>query len=78
VPSGVLLLLLSWWLPAPGQIAALRAEQEQLATSVARLTASGGRIDLRHCGDSARLCVRVDRRAPAYGEQSDYLVVRGY
>jgi hypothetical protein len=33
---------------------------------------------LRHCGDTSRLCVRIDRRAPVYGEQSDYLVVRGY
>jgi hypothetical protein len=78
VPSGIVALLLWWWLPAPAQIAALRAEHERLSAGVARLTDSGGRIDLRRCGDTSRLCVRIDRRAPVYGEQSDYLVVRGY
>ena len=78
VPSGIVAMLLSWWLPAPAQIAALRAEREQLSAAVARLADTGGRIDLRRCGDTSRLCVRIDRRAPAYGEQSDYLVVRGY
>jgi hypothetical protein len=78
VPSGIVALLLWWWLPAPAQIAVLRAEHERLLAGVARLTDSGGRIDLRRCGDTSRLCVRIDRRAPVYGEQSDYLVVRGY
>jgi hypothetical protein len=35
-------------------------------------------VDLRHCGSDQRWCVRVDRKAPAYGEQGDYLVVKGY
>ena len=70
--------LLAWWLPTPGQVTALRAEQQRLSAVIAQLADSGGRIDLRRCGESARLCVRVDRRAPAYGEQADYLVVRGY
>jgi hypothetical protein len=78
VPSGIVALLLWWWLPAPAQIAVLRAEHERLLAGVARLTDSGGRIDLRRCGDTSRLSVRIDRRAPVYGEQSDYLVVRGY
>ena len=38
----------------------------------------GGLLDLRRCGNDARWCVRVDRHAPAYGEQADYLVVKGY
>ena len=78
VPGGMVVLLLSCWLPAPGQIAALRLEHEQLSAAIARLADSGGRIDLRRCGDKSRLCVRIDRRAGAYGEQADYLVVRGY
>lgn len=77
-PGIAVTLLLAWWLPTAGQLTALRAEQARLSAGIARLADSGGRIDLRHCGDSARLCVRVDRRAPAYGEQADYLVVRGY
>ncbi len=77
-PCIAVALLLAWWLPTPGQVTALRAEQQRLSAVIAQLADSGGRIDLRHCGESARLCVRVDRRAPAYGEQADYLVVRGY
>jgi hypothetical protein len=78
VPSGIVALLLSWWLPASAQTAVLRTQQQQLSATVAQLAASGGRIDLRRCGDTSRLCVRIDRRAPVYGEQSDYLVIRGY
>jgi hypothetical protein len=78
LPSLMVALLLSWWLPTPREIAALRIEHARLSDAIARLADSGGRIDLRRCGDSSRLCVRVDRHAPAYGEQSDYLVVRGY
>ena len=78
VPGVLVVLLLSHWLPPAGQIAALRLERQQLSAAVAQLADSGGRIDLRHCGNASRLCVRVDRRAPAYGEQADYLVVRGY
>jgi hypothetical protein len=78
LPGIALTILLSWWLPTPGQVAALRLEHQRLAAAIGRLTDSGARIDLRRCGESSRLCVRVDRRAPAYGEQADYLVVRGY
>ena len=42
-----------------------------------RLEQQGGRIDWRHCGEAARLCVRVDRKAPTYGEKADYYVVAG-
>jgi len=78
LPGGIVALLLWWWLPNPGRVAALRAQQQQLAASIAQLTQSGGRIDLRNCGLPGRLCVRVDRRAPSYGERSDYLIVQGY
>jgi hypothetical protein len=78
LPSVAVALLLSWWLPTQSQIAALRIEHQRLSSSIARLADSGGRMDLRRCGESSRLCVRIDRRAPAYGEQADYLVVRGY
>jgi uncharacterized protein YPO0396 len=72
-------LALAWWIiPSRAQIAALRARRDELATQIANLEERGGRIDLRRCGDGARLCVRVDRKAPIYGEQSDYLIVRGY
>ena len=67
-----------WVLPSAGEIAALRAERDRLVQSVGRLEQRGGRVDWRHCGDAARLCVRIDRSAPAYGEKADYYIVKGY
>lgn len=78
VCSAVPLGLACWIIPSQAQIASLRARRDHLATQIANLEERGGRIDLRRCGQGARLCVRVDRQAPMYGEQSDYLVVRGY
>jgi hypothetical protein len=76
--SAIPLLLACWIIPSRAEISALRSQHDELATQIAKLEERGGRIDLRRCGDGSRLCVRVDRKAPAYGEQSDYLVVRGY
>jgi hypothetical protein len=67
-----------WLLPSHSEIAGLRAQRDELALAVARLEQRGGRIDLRRCGDAERYCVRVDRNAPAFGRQADYLVVAGY
>jgi len=67
-----------WALPSAREIAALRVERDQLALSVGRLEQHGGRVDWRHCGEAARLCVRVDRSAPTYGDKADYFIVRGY
>ena len=69
----------AWWiLPSQSEIAALDARRDALAANVARLEQRGGTVDLRRCGARARLCVRVDRNAPAYGRGADYLVVKGY
>ncbi len=76
--SAIPLGLACWIIPSRADIAALRARHDELAAKIANLEERGGRIDLRRCGGGARLCVRVDRKAPMYGEQSDYLVVRGY
>jgi hypothetical protein len=76
--SAIPLGLACWVIPSRAEIAALRARRDELVTRIANLQERGGRIDLRRCGDGARLCVRVDRKAPMYGEQSDYLIVRGY
>jgi hypothetical protein len=76
--SAIPLVLACWIIPSRAEIAALRARHDELAIQIANLEKRGGRIDLRRCGDGARLCVRVDRKAPIYGEQSDYLIVRGY
>jgi hypothetical protein len=67
-----------WVLPSAGEIAALRAERDRLVQNVGRLQQRGGRVDWRHCGDAARLCVRIDRSAPAYGDRADYYIVKGY
>lgn len=69
----------AWWmLPSQSQIASMRARADSLAANIARLEQHGGRLDVRACGPRERLCVRVDRSAPAYGPGADYLVVKGY
>jgi hypothetical protein len=68
-----------WWLlPRRSEMTALRIRREQLLADLANLEQLGGRIDLQHCGSERRWCVRVDRQAPAFGQQSDYLIVKGY
>ena len=71
------LVIMRWTLPSENEIAALRARRDELAASVAALERKGGRIDWRHCGETSRLCVRVDRKAPTYGERADFYVVAG-
>jgi hypothetical protein len=67
-----------WTLPSAAEVSELRARRDELAMDVAKLEQQGGRIDWRRCGEKKRLCVRVDRTAPTYGEKSDYLVIEGY
>ncbi len=67
-----------WTLPSATEIAALRSRRDELAANLAKLEQQGGRIDWRRCGDARRLCVRVDRKAPTYGDKGDYVVIEGY
>ena len=67
-----------WSLPSKAEIATLRAQHDQFAATVAQLEQRGGRIDLRRCANGTRLCVRIDREAPAFGEHREYMVVQGY
>jgi hypothetical protein len=67
-----------WMLPSQREVAALRARRDALAANIASLEQRGGMLDVRRCGGRARLCVRIDRSAPAYGPGADYLVVKGY
>ncbi|GAC1461325.1 MAG: hypothetical protein PVSMB6_21700 [Steroidobacteraceae bacterium] len=70
---------LAWWLlPTRADVVALRLLRDQLNSNIQFLSAQGGRAALRRCGAAHRLCVRVDRDAPAYGDAGDYLVVKGY
>ena len=72
-------LALAWWvLPTRSDIEALRARRDELTANIERLTRQGGKVDLRECGQAQRVCVRVDRSAPAYGEHGEFLVVKGY
>ena len=71
--------LLSWMLmPSRTQLLQARQTFDQLSAAVAQLSREGGRIELRHCGAANRLCVRIDRKSPFYGESADFIVLKGY
>jgi hypothetical protein len=71
--------ILSWMLmPSPGQLLQARQTAAQLSARVAQLAGEGGRMELKHCGAKNRLCVRVDRKSPLYGDGADYMIVLGY
>jgi hypothetical protein len=77
--ASVIPFALAWWmLPTRADLAALSSKRDALAVNIARLAREGGYVELRHCGTAQRLCVRVDRGAPAYGEGGDFRVVSGY
>jgi hypothetical protein len=76
--TGIPVAIMRWTLPSATEVAALRVQRDQLAATVEDLQRRGGRVQLRLCGESARLCVHVDKKAPSYGEKADYLVVAGY
>jgi hypothetical protein len=70
---------LAWWLlPSAAEMAALRGSRDQMSAEVARLRREGGAADLKDCGPERRLCARMDRAAPRYGEAADYVVLKGY
>ena len=70
--------ILRWVMPSTAEIGTLRAQRSELTAAVAALERNGGRVEWRRCGATARLCVRVDRRAPVFGDKSDYFIVAGY
>jgi hypothetical protein len=76
--AGIPTAIMRWVLPSKSEFAALQARRDELTASVAALERRGGRIEWRHCGEGARLCIRVDTKAPAYGEKADFYVVAGY
>jgi hypothetical protein len=67
-----------WVLPSPAELASLRTRRDEMNQNLQRLQQLGGRVEWRRCGEAGRLCIRVDRKAPTYGEKADYLVVEGY
>jgi hypothetical protein len=71
--------VLTWMaMPSRSQLMQARETLDQLSARIAQLSREGGRVDLRHCGESNRLCVRIDRKAPFYGADADFAVVKGY
>jgi hypothetical protein len=78
VICGGIAMVEAWWLlPSQSEMEVLRARRDALAADITRLERRGGMLDVRRCGADARLCVRVDRNAPAYGPAADYLIVKG-
>jgi len=76
--AGIPITIMRWSLPSEHEVGLLRTRRDQMIASIAALEPQGGRIEWRHCGEKARLCVRVDRNAPHYGERGDFYVVEGY
>jgi hypothetical protein len=74
VPIGIARLAL----PSAAEISVLRARRDELSANLTTLEQQGARIDWRRCGEAKRLCIRVDRKAPAYGDKGDYFVIEGY
>lgn len=74
IPVGVA----RWVLPSTAELAALRVKRDEINASVQRLQQLGGSVQWRRCGEAHRLCVRIDSKAPRYGEKADYFVVEGY
>ena len=65
-------------LPSAAEVSGLKARRDELILNVSRLEQRGGRVDLRRCGASLRLCVQVDLKAPKYGDKADYYILEGY
>lgn len=79
IPVALTLLLASgalWWM---GQsVAGKLSEIERHNATLERLAQEGGRIQMTYCGESRRLCAKIDTRAPEYGESREYRILEGY
>jgi hypothetical protein len=80
VTLGVTIPLFVIWcmLPTRAEVIALAVRRDELTANIAHLTRQGADLELRHCGSAQRMCVRVDRSAPPYGENADFLVIKGH
>jgi hypothetical protein len=76
--TGVPLAFARIALPSAASVAALTAQRDNLSQNIALLEQRGGRVEWKKCGADSRLCIRIDKRAPVFGEAADYAVVRGY
>ena len=60
--AAIPLAIARWFCPRSPKSPGLRARRDELTANVSGWN-SGGRIDWRRCGETRRLCVRVDRGA---------------
>ena len=74
IPSAIVY----WTLPTTSTIDSLRGRRDALSKNIVDLERTGARVEWRRCGEAARVCVRIDRKAPVYGEHADYYVIKGY
>jgi hypothetical protein len=78
VSSAIPIAIMHWTLPSEQEIRSLQSRRDEMVTRMAALERQGGRLEWRHCGEKERLCVRVDRTVPPFGDKADYYVVKGY
>ncbi len=58
------------------QRTALVRELAQLKQQASVYEAQAGRATLSKCAN--RLCIRIDKQEPAFGDEGDYRIIRGY
>lgn len=60
-------------------LATAREEVAELQKTVDKLSSKGGKAQISSCGDSRRLCIRIDSKAGNFGDNSEqYRVIYGY
>jgi hypothetical protein len=74
----VVLFGVGWYVPTPSQIAARRAELDQMRTAIQDLDQRGARLKLNTCGPEHRLCVLVHPADGASANQKIYMIADGY
>lgn len=67
-----------WAAPDNAHLEQLRDRRDALTANLAQLKRAGAEVEWHRCGETQRLCVRVDRKAPVYGSTADYYVLKGY
>jgi hypothetical protein len=74
-----------WYVPSASEMAALRAERDELQASLQTLTAKGARMQFSMCGsgdEKKRLCVLVPKKPVMWDNLNDrtqgYVVPVGY
>lgn len=73
--AALLLVAAQWLLPSPEEMIRLRAHRDELAAAITELQRRGAGIDWRRCGETHRLCVRIDTGTPAFGPLGDFRIV---